>query len=857
MNRHIPLLFILTCLSAVSVFAQQPATRRLANYANNISRFTKDCPQEKVYLHFDNTGYYAGDTIWFKAYTVTADEVKPTTLSRVLHVELLTPRGEVTDSRKLKIQDGQCHGEFALPRDCKGGFYEVRAYTRAMLNFGDTHIFSRVFPIYSEPEQAGNYQEKDMDSFAGEKKERPEPEKADRVNLYFFPEGGHAVLGIPARVAFRATGKNGEDINVTGTLYNANHEPVASLATIHQGMGVFEFTPQAQEYEATVNYEGKEYTIPFKDILSEGYTMNVDNLNPDLMRISVHKSDSLPNDTIAVSVTCRGKLCTVEAFVLGKEPYAFRISKEKLPAGCIQVTAFNAAGDILAERLAFNTRNDMFVPIRVTQDKTSYKPFEEVNLQFDVHDPSGKPVETTFSLAVRDAATTPRTAYQDNILTDLLLSSDVKGYIQDPMQYFTDDSRATRTKLDLLMMVQGWRRYSWQQMAGVKPIKINHFAEEGLTLWGKVKTLVKNKPRANADILFWMKNDSLKAEVHGSGHTDEQGNFYCILPDSVDITGKWSLTLSVSDEGKQRHSQILINRHFSPEKRSYTFFDTYVNDSVAHLEADTLGKINMAETQMLQEVEVKKYLPRKLFTPEMVMDVEKDINECLDKGEDVPPTIGEYVAARHPVITYDETCQMYTYGNMAFAKRIKYVLFRLICQEKDRPKFRHIPVYDIDISSVRSIRIHERNLEEIRERYPNLYISDVDEENKQKQRYIDFENNEEEPLSIDDTTFELRAIVVAELYDEVYNDSRKGMRQTFYEGYSPVKECYNLKSSNEALGYLNYRRTLYWNPDVKTDAEGKASIRLFNNGTCRKMEISAEGCDGGTPVISSDVPSTH
>ena len=366
---------LLLWMGCLGVFAQQSATRRLANYANNISRFTKDCPQEKVYLHFDNTGYYAGDTIWFKAYTVTADEVKPTTLSRVLHVELLTPRGEVTDSRKLKIQDGQCHGEFALPRDCKGGFYEVRAYTRAMLNFGDTHIFSRVFPIYSEPEQAGNYQEKDMDSFAGEKKERPEPEKADRVNLYFFPEGGHAVLGIPARVAFRATGKNGEDINVTGTLYNANHEPVASLATIHQGMGVFEFTPQAQEYEATVNYEGKEYTIPFKDILSEGYTMNVDNLNPDLMRISVHKSDSLPNDTIAVSVTCRGKLCTVEAFVLGKEPYAFRISKEKLPAGCIQVTAFNAAGDILAERLAFNTRNDMFVPIRVTQDKTSYKPF--------------------------------------------------------------------------------------------------------------------------------------------------------------------------------------------------------------------------------------------------------------------------------------------------------------------------------------------------------------------------------------------------------------------------------------------------------------------------------------------------
>ena len=821
MNRRIPLLFILTCLNAVSVLAQQPATRRLANYANNISRFTKDCPQEKVYLHFDNTGYYAGDTIWFKAYTVTADEVKPTTLSRVLHVELLTPRGEVTDSRKLKIQDGQCHGEFALPKDCKGGFYEVRAYTRAMLNFGDTHIFSRVFPIYSEPEQAGNYQEKDMDSFAGEKKERPEPEKADRVNLHFFPEGGHAVLGIPARVAFRATGKNGEDINVTGTLYNASREPVASLATIHQGMGVFEFTPQAQEYEATVNYEGKEYTIPFKDILAEGYVMNVDNLNPDLMRISVQKSEALPNDTIAVSVTCRGKLCAVEAFVLGKEPYAFRIPKEKLPAGCIQVTAFNAAGDILAERLAFNTRKDMFVPIRVTQDKTSYKPFEEVNLQFDVHDPSGKPLETTFSLAVRDAATSPRTAYQDNILTDLLLSSDVKGYIQDPMQYFTDDSRTTRTKLDLLMMVQGWRRYSWQQMAGVKPIKIKHFAEEGLTLWGKVQTLVRNKPRANADILFWMKNDELQGEVHGSGHTDGQGNFYCILPDSVDITGKWSLTLSVSDDGKQKNSQILINRHFSPEKRSYTFFDTYVNDSIDAATDEAQNGNKMAETQILQEVEVKKYRTREIMRPDMVFDAEEDINRILDQGGNIPSTVREYAEYKYPVLENSNPSTV--------------ILYVLSCQKKDVPKFRHIPAAEMDITNVKDLQLYTRNGVEVLKHlsYCNpgadSLITSVMNANN---RYF---------------------IVVAQLYDEVYNDTRKGVRQTYYEGYSPVKECYNLKSSDEALGYLNYRRTLYWNPDVKTDAEGKANIRLYNNGTCRKMEISAEGCDGKHILTDSPV----
>ena len=336
---------------------------------------------------------------------------------------------------------------------------------------------------------------------------------------------------------------------------------------------------------------------------------------------------------------------------------------------------------------------------------------------------------------------------------------------------------------------------------------------------------MKNKPRANADILFWMKNDSLKAEVHGSGHTDEQGNFYCILPDSVDITGKWSLTLSVSNEGKQRHSQILINRHFSPEKRSYTFFDTYVNDSVAPLEADTLGKINMAETQMLQEVEVKKYLPRPIMQPDMEFDAEEDINRMLDKGGYFPSTVQEYAKYKYPILENSNSSTL--------------IIYLLSCRKEDVAKFKHIPVADMDITNVKSLQLHTRNGVEILNRlsYCNPDASYlIDAIMDMKCRYF---------------------IVVAELYDEVYNDSRKGMRQTFYEGYSPVKECYNLKSTEEALGSLNYRRTLYWNPDVRTDAEGKANIRLFNNGTCRKMEISAEGCDSGTPVISSDVPSTH
>ena len=83
-------------------------------------------------------------------------------------------------------------------------------------------------------------------------------------------------------------------------------------------------------------------------------------------------------------------------------------------------------------------------------------------MSLSLNDSIGNPVESSFSLSVRDAGTEIYTS---------LLSSDIKGYVANPMQYFEKDDRATRMKLDLLMMVQGWCRYDWQTMADVSPFR--------------------------------------------------------------------------------------------------------------------------------------------------------------------------------------------------------------------------------------------------------------------------------------------------------------------------------------------------------------------------------------------------
>ena len=58
-------------LCTVNAYAQSSDTifSRYFRYAQN---FADAYPREKVSLHLDNASYYLGDTIWFKAYVVTA-----------------------------------------------------------------------------------------------------------------------------------------------------------------------------------------------------------------------------------------------------------------------------------------------------------------------------------------------------------------------------------------------------------------------------------------------------------------------------------------------------------------------------------------------------------------------------------------------------------------------------------------------------------------------------------------------------------------------------------------------------------------------------------------------------------------
>ena len=71
---------------------------------------------------------------------------------------------------------------------------------------------------------------------------------------------------------------------------------------------------------------------------------------------------------------------------------------------------------------------------------------------------------------------------------------------------------------------------------------------------------------------------------------------------------------------------------------------------------------------------------------------------------------------------------------------------------------------------------------------------------------------------------------------------RDGTRHTTFRGYSRVAEYYERDYSEAALpDSADYRRTLYWNPDIETDHQGSATIRFYNNARTKRIVLHAEG----------------
>ena len=830
--KNKPLLFLLSVCGLLAISARgenPPAKVIFEQYMNQAQTFADNYPREKAYLHFDNTSYYVGDTIWFKAYVTLAEKQVFSSISRPLYVELVDQAGHVTDKQIIKLSQGEGNGQFVLPQSMLSGYYEVRAYTRWMLAFSDPQYFSRTFPVYqlSHSDQL----ERSISTYelSPSMEKRPE-ETREKLSLRFFPEGGQLVEGITSQVAFKAESKNEGNIQLSGTLYTKEGQEITSFETLHDGMGAFEYTPSALPAIAKVNFQGKQYEFTLPKALPSGYILKVGN-NAGAISVTVSCNAATPQDTLAVFISHQGRPHAYQLIhCQANKPQQFTVLSRKLPAGVLQISLLNRAGNTLCDRFIFASPR---APLQISPKglKEIYAPYAPIRCELQLNNAIGEPIPGKLSVSIRDAVRSDYMEYDNNIFTDLLLTSDLKGYIHQPGYYFTESSLRKQKELDILLMVHGWRKYDMTQQIGISPFTPLQLPESQLVLYGQVKsTILKNKLKDIA-LSVMVKRDA--EIITGQTVTDENGHFSIPLED---FEGSMEAVIQTRKVGKERNkdASILIDRHFSPATREYGYRELHPEwSNIAHWqqEAEKFDSLYMDSIRrvdglyLLDEVEIKskrRSQSTNMATKinEQSIDAYYDIRQAVDQLRDngkVVTTIPEVMEKLNPLFYWDRSNDNCTYRQ----KPICYIMDNKILSSTE------VNMMLTEIDGLASIIISKGT-------------GGVDDEiiqNTKMSNSNDVDVSELDKYSI----FYLIPLPRHDVLNK-HETAALGTRQTVMQGYTPALEYYSPAYIDKEL-YMDKadkRRTLYWNPTVQTDENGKAVIECYNNQYSTPLIIQAE-----------------
>ena len=771
-------------------------------------------PQEKVYLHLDKPYYTAGESVWFKAYAVDANNL-PDTLSVPLYVDLIDNQlGRIIDKRTLKLQKGASFGDFQLPDSLHAGFYRIRAYTNWMRNFSEEQFFTKDFKVY----EVG-------------KEDVPLKINARKIDVQFFPEGGNLVEGLESRVGFKAIDAAGKGLDISGAVLTESGDTAAVFESQHLGMGFFNFKPEAnQKYIAKIKYrEIYQEKVQLPAVQQEGYVMGVDVVNfKDNIRVFVANNRKDATGEIAVIAQCRGRACYAAKAAANKKAFLVNIPRNKFPDGIVQFTIFDEKLTPRAERVAF-INSVKSLTINILADKKQYKTREKVNVEIDVKDAENKPVKGNFSLVVSDAKQVLEKPFEENILSYLLLSSDIKGNIEQPNFYFDKSNVEAYKKLDILMMTQGWRRFNWHDVFSEKYKYPAFLVERGLSISGEVhRQNGKNFEKPISLTLMLTAQDSVKQTQIMMGQAAVDGNFLFYGLDFKDSTRV--LLQAVAGRGN-RNTKIFINSlnfpkvevvkiPFNPVEFDTKDLEDYLKRVKAELELEK--RLRLEKVQLLNAIMVKAKRHE---------DEEND-NRVI------------YAGTADASVKIDDKMVGYT------------SIFDVL-----RGRVAGVQVGTGDGFNPPNVII--RGIGSLSGSTAPLYLLDG------VPTTADAINST--PVSIVDRIDVLKGAsaaiygssggngvisVLTKRGNKDYDwskDNADGITVFSRMGYNSEREFYAPKYNEDRPEFVrpDYRSTVYWNPVVKTDENGKAKISFFNTDAETEVRISMEGLsNSGIPAAA-------
>ncbi|RCS27185.1 hypothetical protein DUT90_08765 [Polaribacter sp. WD7] len=566
MKRKLSLMYYFLVLSTISFSQKNNVFENLIE--EKMGTYELKQYPEKVFIHTDKNTYLAGEDIWFSGYLINAVTHRESTKSLVLHVELISPTDSIIATKKLLMTDINSAGDFKLDKKAKAGVYTIRAYTNYMRNFESTSFFIKkiyVIPdVFNDSKTINTTQ--NSETINNENKN-----KIEKPILNFYPEGGYLVNNLKSKVAVKLKGNGLDSLKPLITIEDNTGKQITTFTTYKFGLGFFIIKPNVfKTYVAKLTLADVTYTYQLPEILQNGHTLNVRKKRQELLiNLETNLEKGLFGSTVVIHQ--RGKLIFKNTVYLSQKKGMLKIPLLNFNSGVVNITLFNAEHNPVSERLYFvnNVKQHPFAKISTQKDFFTSR--KKVNLNISLTDSLQQNIPANLSLTVKKATPKLQKNTSHNIKSWLLLSSDIKGDIKNADYFFEKNKDSKREYLlDLVMMSNGWRGFTWQKLLNNNSVKNTYKIEKGITISGK--TLDKKQP-------YGIKSAATRLSLKGGNfvkqmekRSDTNGEFSYgpyVFFDTISVFIEARLTNFKSKDKKLRNISIVPNTAIASPKIAY------------------------------------------------------------------------------------------------------------------------------------------------------------------------------------------------------------------------------------------------------------------------------------------------
>jgi hypothetical protein len=620
-------------------------------------------------------------------------------------------------------------------------------------------------------------------------------------SVVFYPEGGHLIKGIETRLGFRSSDKYGQPVRIKAALVYNNNDTICNVNSDNNGYGWATITPSGQTGISLVTTDNKiparRFLLP--EVENSGMTLSLANKSensPASVKIRMSPDIKSGGKKYFIKVLSTN-LTSVEKEIKIDSANEIIIPEKDLPKDLSLISILDEKKKRLADRWIYNrTEQQVKYDINILNNTTGSR--DELKIDITATDSDGRPVESDISITVAKAFTLNKNSFNR------------PGYRQIPGLATITADLASPDINDYLLFYSSPDFNLDSEMGSNNAFPVYLPELEGLLISGNIRDRKSGAPLKNENITLSFIG---KVALCQFTKTNEQGDFYFATREH----GLREIVIQpLSDKIKDYYVDIDVP--FIPTFNKY-------NHGFFYIDSSKLGEINNAIISMQIKNIYDPFLQHTVIEPDYM---------------ETPNFYG----------IPDNTIQMSKYIELTSLKEVvKEIMpgvstvrkngeinFKLIYKYQSEP-FENMPLVLVDGIPITDLEkvldISSRELEKIDVLTTRYYISDIVLDGilhfvtkKGNLGVIDF----------DRSVFRIEA--------ELLQNRKKF--------YSPEYPSDSLKNNR----IPDFRNTLYWNPDLRSDKAGKGRVSFFTSDEPGEYIINVEGITPDGKTGFSSVPLT-